>query len=209
MNHNSNVTPTTTSRSDGGKSWNDPTNGHTSNVKKEEHTTTTTSCTAPCSSAELTPPKLFQNRPLWQRFLLTVNVTMCVPAYSMLLWFGVYLGLLQLFGGRYLWFRTLWCLYLFYCVLDRTPTIPCAKRWWISESSRRWMRSTCFFRWVALYFPVTLIKTQDLDPNYKYLFLYHPHGVIGMGTNAALNTNGTNFEQLFPGVRTNRTTRKH
>jgi hypothetical protein len=31
-----------------------------------------------------------------------------------------------------------------------------------------------------------------------YLFLYQPHGVIGMGANTAINTNGCHFDKIFP-----------
>ena len=34
----------------------------------------------------------------------------------------------------------------------------------------------------------------------SYIFLYHPHGVISMGANIALNTEGCDFERIFPGV---------
>jgi Diacylglycerol acyltransferase len=58
------------------------------------------------------------------------------------------------------------------------------------------------FRHVAKFFPVTLRKTQDLDPNNRaYVFLYHPHGVISMGCSCALTTNGCNFDNVFPGIK--------
>jgi Diacylglycerol acyltransferase len=59
------------------------------------------------------------------------------------------------------------------------------------------LRNLPMYRWVAQYFPVTLHTTtaaeQPLDGAGRYLFLYHPHGVIGMGANAALNTEGCRF----------------
>lgn len=57
------------------------------------------------------------------------------------------------------------------------------------------------FRWVAEYYDVELVKCEDLDATKKnYMFVYHPHGVIGMGCNAALTTNGCGFEDKFPGI---------
>ncbi|KAJ9054141.1 diacylglycerol O-acyltransferase 1 [Entomophthora muscae] len=50
------------------------------------------------------------------------------------------------------------------------------------------------------YFPVTLSKEVDLDPNGKYLFAYHPHGIISNGVSGALMTNALGFSNMFPGV---------
>lgn len=41
------------------------------------------------------------------------------------------------------------------------------------------------------YFPISLVKTQDLPPDRKYVFGYHPHGIIGMGAIANFGTEGT------------------
>ena len=37
------------------------------------------------------------------------------------------------------------------------------------------------WRWMRDYFPVSCIKTTDLDPSRNYIFGYHPHGIIGLG----------------------------
>jgi hypothetical protein len=50
------------------------------------------------------------------------------------------------------------------------------------------------------YFDMTLVKEKNLDASKNYLFLYHPHGIIGMGCNTALSTNACDFEKIFPGV---------
>ncbi|BGP21575.1 diacylglycerol O-acyltransferase 1 [Rhodotorula toruloides] len=46
----------------------------------------------------------------------------------------------------------------------------------------------------------SLIKTADLPPDRKYVFGYHPHGVIGMGAIANFATDATGFSRLFPGM---------
>jgi hypothetical protein len=61
-----------------------------------------------------------------------------------------------------------------------------------------------FFRWWVNfkdYFPISLIKTKDLKPGGKYIFGYHPHGIIGLGAISAFGTNGSGFNELFPGIR--------
>lgn len=50
------------------------------------------------------------------------------------------------------------------------------------------------------YFPVALIKTADLPPSRKYIFGYHPHGIIGMGAISNFGSDATHFSKLFPGV---------
>lgn len=72
------------------------------------------------------------------------------------------------------------------------------------DIARNW---SCFKR-VAAYFPITLHKTVDITSGANgsnvrqnaYMFLYQPHGVIGMGANTAINTNGCNFDELFPNI---------
>ena len=117
--------------------------------------------------------------------------------------------------------RTLLLLYLPYCFLDRSPqrTTTVGNQWWRDK----WIRHLPQFHTVADYFPVKLHKTVELPvpvnnnnttttskkeqqkqqqppPPQAYLFCYHPHGVISMGANAALSTNGCNFDRVFPGL---------
>jgi hypothetical protein len=111
------------------------------------------------------------------------------------------------------WFRWSMWLYLVYCVTDRSPLTG----WNLSRATREWLRSWRNARWTAEYFPVTLHKTckllddnsntdtdDDDNGNSKkkrnFIFLYHPHGVIAMGVNTALNTNACDFDKIFPGI---------
>ncbi|KAF2142247.1 uncharacterized protein K452DRAFT_250173 [Aplosporella prunicola CBS 121167] len=52
----------------------------------------------------------------------------------------------------------------------------------------------------ASYFPARLHRTQELPPTRKYLFGYHPHGIISHGAFAAFATEALGFAQLFPGI---------
>ena len=102
------------------------------------------------------------------------------------------------------WFcYSLW-IYLLHCATDRAPLTG----WKLSVKTREWLRNWPNLRWTGQYFPTTLHKTCELDTSdtdtdnkkRKFIFLYHPHGVIAMGVNTALNTNGCDFDKQFPGL---------
>ncbi|GAA5923466.1 diacylglycerol O-acyltransferase [Sporobolomyces koalae] len=67
--------------------------------------------------------------------------------------------------------------------------------------TQMWLRKAPIWRYFASYFPVSLIKTAELPPDRKYVFGYHPHGVIGMGAIANFGTDATGFSRLFPGLK--------
>ncbi|KAK3693819.1 diacylglycerol acyltransferase-domain-containing protein [Podospora appendiculata] len=50
------------------------------------------------------------------------------------------------------------------------------------------------------YFPAKLHKTYDLPPTRKYIFGYHPHGIISHGAFAAFGTEALGFSDKFPGI---------
>ena len=77
-------------------------------------------------------------------------------------------------------------------LLDRAPR----RGGRLSAAARR----SVVWRWVADYFPVSLVKTTDLDPRRNYLFGYHPHGIISVGAITNFATDATGFSELFPGV---------
>ncbi|CEN60801.1 hypothetical protein ASPCAL03234 [Aspergillus calidoustus] len=68
--------------------------------------------------------------------------------------------------------------------------------------SRRsdWLRSLPLWRFVASYFPLTLYRTTPLPTNQKYIFGYHPHGILSHGAFAAFATESLGFSTLFPGI---------
>jgi 2-acylglycerol O-acyltransferase 2 len=52
----------------------------------------------------------------------------------------------------------------------------------------------------ADYFPARLHKTHPLPPTRKYIFGYHPHGIISHGAFAAFATESLGFSEKFPGI---------
>eukprot|EP00291_Cryptomonas_curvata_P011138 CAMPEP_0172201460 /NCGR_PEP_ID=MMETSP1050-20130122/30017_1 /TAXON_ID=233186 /ORGANISM="Cryptomonas curvata, Strain CCAP979/52" /LENGTH=158 /DNA_ID=CAMNT_0012879119 /DNA_START=46 /DNA_END=518 /DNA_ORIENTATION=- len=69
-----------------------------------------------------------------------------------------------------------------------------------------WFRNLRWWVNFKEYFPITLIKTKDLEPDGKYIFGYHPHGIIGLGAISTFGTNGCGFNKLYPGIRVHLTT---
>ncbi|KAK4230763.1 diacylglycerol acyltransferase-domain-containing protein [Podospora fimiseda] len=65
--------------------------------------------------------------------------------------------------------------------------------------SERW-RHLSIWKLFAEYFPAKLHKTHDLPPTRKYIFGYHPHGIISHGAFAAFATEGLGFSEKFPGI---------
>ncbi|KXH47503.1 diacylglycerol acyltransferase [Colletotrichum nymphaeae SA-01] len=63
-----------------------------------------------------------------------------------------------------------------------------------------WLRSLPIWKFFADYYPAELHKTHDLPPTRKYIFGYHPHGIISHGAFAAFATNALGFAQKFPGI---------
>ena len=52
----------------------------------------------------------------------------------------------------------------------------------------------------ASYFPARLHRTVALEPTRKYIFGYHPHGIISHGAFAAFSTEALGFADLYPGI---------
>ena len=50
------------------------------------------------------------------------------------------------------------------------------------------------------YFPISLVKTTELDPNKNYLMGYHPHGILGCGAFCNFGTEATDFSGKFKGI---------
>ena len=62
-----------------------------------------------------------------------------------------------------------------------------------------WLRRSKVWSLFASYFPARLHRTTRLEPTRKYIFGYHPHGIISHGAFAAFATEALGFGQLFPG----------
>ena len=64
-----------------------------------------------------------------------------------------------------------------------------------------WVRRWSLWKHYRDFFPISLIKTSDLDPGKNYIFGYHPHGIMGDGAFGNFATEATGFSGLFPGIR--------
>lgn len=62
------------------------------------------------------------------------------------------------------------------------------------------IRSMRIWSLFASYFPARLYRSAVLPPTRKYVFGYHPHGIISHGAFAAFATEALGFSQLFPGI---------
>ncbi|KAI0489820.1 diacylglycerol acyltransferase-domain-containing protein [Xylaria cf. heliscus] len=63
-----------------------------------------------------------------------------------------------------------------------------------------WFRKSYIWHFFADYYPARLHKTHDLPPTRKYIFGYHPHGIISHGAWAAFATEALGFSKKFPGI---------
>ena len=84
--------------------------------------------------------------------------------------------------------------YLIYCLLSNAGASG-----ELSHRSERVRRSK-YWSLFASYFPARLHRSQELSPTRKYIFGYHPHGIISNGAFAAFGTEALGFSQLFPGI---------
>ncbi|XP_062870265.1 2-acylglycerol O-acyltransferase 2 isoform X1 [Trichomycterus rosablanca] len=57
------------------------------------------------------------------------------------------------------------------------------------------------WRYMRDYFPIQLVKTVDLDSRRNYVFGFHPHGILVTGAFTSFCTEATQFQQLFPGLK--------
>ncbi|XP_049759292.1 2-acylglycerol O-acyltransferase 3 isoform X4 [Elephas maximus indicus] len=63
-----------------------------------------------------------------------------------------------------------------------------------------WVRNWAVWRHFCDYFPISLVKTAELDPSCTYLFSLHPHGILVVGAFGNFCTEATGFSRLFPGL---------
>lgn len=62
------------------------------------------------------------------------------------------------------------------------------------------LRSLPIWRLFASYFPIRLYRSTTLPPTGKYIFGYHPHGILSHGAFGAFATEALGFSELFPGI---------
>jgi hypothetical protein len=71
-----------------------------------------------------------------------------------------------------------------------------------------WLRCSALWRYFRDFFPISLVKTADLDPQLNYLLGYHPHGIIGCGALCNFASEATGFSQVYPGIKSHLMTLK-
>ncbi|TVY19343.1 Diacylglycerol O-acyltransferase 2A [Lachnellula arida] len=85
--------------------------------------------------------------------------------------------------------------YMIYCMTSTASTSGT-----LSYRSE-FLRSLPVWSLFASYFPARLHRTQELPPTRKYIFGYHPHGILSLGAFGAFATEALGFSQLFPGIK--------
>jgi 2-acylglycerol O-acyltransferase 2 len=91
-------------------------------------------------------------------------------------------------------FWPLLIIYMIYCMSSNAATSGTLKY------RSNLLRSSPIWSLFASYFPARLHRSQELPPTRKYIFGYHPHGIISHGAFAAFGTEALGFSQLFPGI---------
>lgn len=91
-------------------------------------------------------------------------------------------------------FRSLLPLSVYACPYLSTANVLLLHRPWLRQ------KTAPMYAWIRDYFPVKLIKTAELDPAGKYLFGYHPHGILSVGAFINFGSEANGFSRLFPGI---------
>ena len=65
---------------------------------------------------------------------------------------------------------------------------------------RNFARRLAIFKHMKDYYPITLVKTSELDPQKNYIFGYHPHGFFTEGASIGFGTDACGFGEKFPGI---------
>lgn len=129
--------------------------------------------------------------------ILFLNAMITIPIFSILFYKILYWSSIYYSAHNNVYLLTAIMAYTLYILLDKSPTNG---GWTLSDKFQQWCNNAACFRYLAEYFDAQLIKEKDLDSTKQYIFVYHPHGIIGVGVCVALATNGTEFEKHFPGV---------
>ena len=124
----------------------------------------------------------------WERRVQTAAVAsfvMALPA-TMVCFFVSLLLLLNPFTAVFM------LVYAYHIYTDTSPHTGARKR--------AFVRDLKWWKHFANYFPMSLRAEAELDPGKKYVFGYHPHGIISVGALAAFGTEGLGFSQTFKGI---------
>ena len=103
-----------------------------------------------------------------------------------------------------LWTPYYWVslLYGTWWLWDRSTSCRGGRSWSLAERCRDWQ----YWHYLSSYFPVSLVKTADLDPTTNHIFCVHPHGLLCFGAITSFGSEAAGFSSLFPGIRPRLTT---
>ena len=97
------------------------------------------------------------------------------------------------------YYTPLWPLFLLYAswswLVDRN-TPKQGARVLFRDSMRRFP----LFSYIQSYYPISLVKTANLDQQRNYIFGYHPHGLLSDGAVIGFGTEACGFGEKFPGI---------
>jgi len=63
-----------------------------------------------------------------------------------------------------------------------------------------WMKRWSIWKYLAKFFPLRLVKTEDLDPKGRYLFAMHPHGILPFGGMINVLSECSEISKVLEGV---------
>lgn len=128
----------------------------------------------------------------WHRRLQTLAILNAVVSMMVTGW-------LVLFGLLYLLTTQYYSISLIYAI------------WWAydRDSHQRggwrrkwqWARGGPLWTLIRDYFPISLVKTDELNPEKNYILGVHPHGILTLSTAVTFSSDANHVEQLFPGMR--------
>ncbi|KFQ36855.1 PREDICTED: 2-acylglycerol O-acyltransferase 2 [Merops nubicus] len=129
---------------------------------------------------------------------LSVPLQRRLQTASVVQWVFSFLGLAQCCTAVFilLFFTRFWLVSVLYATwwfIDREKPRKGGRRIHVIRNSIVW-------RYMRDYFPITLVKTAELDPRQNYLMGFHPHGVLAAGAFINFCTEASGFSTLFPGI---------
>lgn len=102
-------------------------------------------------------------------------------------------------GGVYL--RTAIAAYICWILVDPSPARGGYESLW-NLGVTGMLRRSWMWRWACRYFPVTLKATSQLPAEKgPYIFVCHPHGIIGVSPMTSFGTDASGFNTTFPGLK--------
>ncbi|NXP14148.1 MOGT2 acyltransferase, partial [Thinocorus orbignyianus] len=129
---------------------------------------------------------------------LSIPLQRRLQTASVAQWVFSFLGLAQCCTAAFitLFFTRFWLVSVLYAA------------WWFTDREKpskggrkiNAIRKSVVWRYMRDYFPVTLVKTAELDPRQNYLMGFHPHGVLAAGAFVNFCTEASGFSTLFPGI---------